>query len=753
MSLTSSLSREVDSTIRGRWNEYYQSGAVRIRDGDAWSVRARVRGTETYKVDLERDGNTVYASCTCPYFDDRLDICKHIWATVRAAEAKGYLRGSGADPKHLVPDADGSEDSYEEGDDGEAYEEFEPAPPYRPAPYNPPPRPQRPGRANNADWKRALTELRDRLRRGQPAPHEEWPAGREILYVVDVDRSRQDGALHVELAHRTPKKDSDWSKPKFQRVPHGLIPRLPDPADRQILGLLTGTRDDYGSYYGGYYGGGYYYDSSPGRYRLSQEALEMLVPLMVRTGRGRLRMSANGGELHPLAWDEREPWELALEVRQAGKQYTLTGALRRGEERRPLTEPVLLVAGGLVFWPDRVARLRDHGAFGWVTLLREKGALTVPAKQADDLLAELAKLPQVPPLELPEELRYEEVTATPRPRLKVKAPRQRSAYGYGYDRLTGELAFDYGGAVVPADEPGRGAWQKESRRLVVRDPRAERAAAERVRQLGFRQRTYGAPGLELAPRNLPRVVRELLHEGWFVEAEGKVYRQPGDFKVAVKSGIDWFELHADVAFGDTKVSLPALLAAVRRGEDIVRLDDGTFGMVPEGWLKKYGLLAGLGETAGDHVRFSRGQAGLLDALLAEQPGATWDEAFAKPRDALMRFAGVAPAGAPAAFVGELRGYQREGLGWLQFLQTFGFGGCLADDMGLGKTVQVLALLAGRAAEKPGRASLVVVPKSLVFNWAEEAARFVPGLRVRQHVGVERRKAGDRFDDCDAVLTT
>ena len=51
--------------------------------------------------------------------------------------------------------------------------------------------------------------------------------------------------------------------------------------------------------------------------------------------------------------------------------------------------------------------------------------------------------------------------------------------------------------------------------------------------------------------------------------------------------------------------------------------------------------------------------------------------------------------APATFVGTLRPYQRDGLGWFEFLRQFGFGGCLADDMGLGKTVQVLALLAER----------------------------------------------------------
>ena len=61
---------------------------------------------------------------------------------------------------------------------------------------------------------------------------------------------------------------------------------------------------------------------------------------------------------------------------------------------------------------------------------------------------------------------------------------------------------------------------------------------------------------------------------------------------------------------------------------------------------------------------------------------------------------------------QLRGYQRQGLGWLDFLREFGLGGVLADDMGLGKTVQVLALLDARREPRSGasRPSIVVVPR-------------------------------------------
>ena len=76
---------------------------------------------------------------------------------------------------------------------------------------------------------------------------------------------------------------------------------------------------------------------------------------------------------------------------------------------------------------------------------------------------------------------------------------------------------------------------------------------------------------------------------------------------------------------------------------------------------------------------------------------------------------------------------------MEFLREFGFGGCLADDMGVGKTAQVLAALESRRAEGHGP-SLVVAPKSLMFNWRAEAQRFTPQLRVLEHTGLARDTA-------------
>jgi SNF2 family DNA or RNA helicase len=175
--------------------------------------------------------------------------------------------------------------------------------------------------------------------------------------------------------------------------------------------------------------------------------------------------------------------------------------------------------------------------------------------------------------------------------------------------------------------------------------------------------------------------------------------------------------------------------------------------VPEDWLRRYVRIAGFGDVHEDHVRYKPSQTALLDALLESQPAVDVDEAFARARAAMRTFRGVGEIAVPATFRGTLRDYQRDALGWFDFLRRFGFGGCLADDMGLGKTVMVLALLESRRHDQDGprRPSVAVVPRSLVFNWIAEATRFAPGLRVLDYTGPQRAEAS--IADQDLVLTT
>ena len=119
------------------------------------------------------------------------------------------------------------------------------------------------------------------------------------------------------------------------------------------------------------------------------------------------------------------------------------------------------------------------------------------------------------------------------------------------------------------------------------------------------------------------------------------------------------------------------------------------------------------------------------------------------------------------FKGELREYQQNGVDWLYFLHSLRFGACLADDMGLGKTVQVLAFLnrlKSDSKKNAGKASLLVIPASLISNWENEINRFAPDIQFHiAHPGAnskkkakpEDKKSPDTFDPdiFDLVITT
>lgn len=117
-----------------------------------------------------------------------------------------------------------------------------------------------------------------------------------------------------------------------------------------------------------------------------------------------------------------------------------------------------------------------------------------------------------------------------------------------------------------------------------------------------------------------------------------------------------------------------------------------------------------------------------------------------------------------SFKAKLRDYQQKGLNWLYFLHSLQFGACLADDMGLGKTVEVLAFLNILKSEpkksgKPKKASLLIIPASLISNWDNEIRRFSPDINFHiAHPGagstkIIRDKDEKSLDAFDLVITT
>ena len=734
LSLASALAPDVPEHIRAKGSAYFAHGAIVSIGGTQERISAIVEGSRDYNVEITREKDGFIGACDCPFFQDRFHVCKHIWAAVLAADSRGLLVPVA--PHAWIEPVD-TPGEREPADETAAS---------APAPARPP-------------WERLLDDISHQLDASEARRPSARHARTQFLYVIDAESTLASPGVAIQTLGRQRRKSGDWGKPQPAVVSTEEIEALPDPVDREILALLLGAAEPpaYAPYYAS--------NSARASFRLLGPLVQRAVPLIARSGRLHLRTREHGREnLVAVGWDDGPAWVFRLEVTSAeGDDLHVDGSLTRDDARMPVSEPQLVVAEGFLAAGGHLARLDHGGAYAWLAELRRVGPMQFPRTAGARVVEALARA-RVAPEALPVELRYERVSPAPRPRVKVTRASSSVPHA-GREDLQAIVEFDYNGIIVEAD--GRASlYDAEHRRLLVRDQIAEMTAAQRLHQLGFRHgwAPQGRPGqLAVNVDQFPRAVRTLVREGWHVEADGRAFRAPRAFDVRVRSGIDWIELHGGVDFGEGRsASIAELLAALKRGDATVVLDDGTRGMVPEEWLQRYMRIASFGEVEGEHIRYKPTQAALLDALLEDQPGVSLDEAFARAREELKRFSGITPLDPPASFNGTLREYQREALGWFEFLRRFGFGGCLADDMGLGKTVMVLALLESRRqasigpastddADTSPRTSLAVVPRSLVFNWKDEAARFAPGLRVLDYTGAARDSAA--IGDHDLVVTT
>lgn len=734
---------------------YCAIGRVTITAVDEAGLDAEVKGSSPVPYELLLDWSesahdrALRASCTCPRFGDG-HFCKHIAAALLAADRQRVAHlppGSGhLSLKRLDFDDDDWEFEPLLGDDHEAIAE-RPSSSRRRA--NPAPRDSA---APQTNWRKQLLLLSS-----PPAPATEasTPIQDQLLYHINLFQMSGTGRLVVDFWRRRCPKDGRTHRISTWNVTASDLIRLTDPNDRELLSMMIGARprEQYYSAYGGAYEGQRYTSCE-----ILPVSYEVLLPRLCATGRfGWTRGGAFGEEFHLLRWDDGPPWDFKLRLEQAGMSiWRLRGALSRGEETAPIDQVVAAVHG-CVFFHDVLAKLAPSVRGPALLAAKRTGDIEVHAPQVDDLVEQVIQTPGLPPIELPEQLRWQEQRPEPRPHLAIFQAR------LGGDRapFQAALTFDYGGLITKLHESRPTLLDRAGRRLVHRAPAAEAAALQRLFELGAKQPPYyerRACDAQIARTKFSRLVAAATEDGWHVEAEGNVIRRAGSFHISVSSGVDWFELDAQVDYGGVKAGLPELLAAAKRGDAFVTLGDGTQGMLPAEWLARYAPLALLGKSEGDKLRFQHSQALLLDAWLAAQPEAKVDATFRRVREKLTSFEGVQPRSEPKGFVGELRPYQREGLGWLAFLDEMGFGGCLADDMGLGKTIQVLARLVEQRRQPAGRGkrrdpSLVVVPRSLVQNWMQESARFTPELKVLDYTGLARRDQRERLDQYDVVVTT
>jgi len=399
-----------------------------------------------------------------------------------------------------------------------------------------------------------------------------------------------------------------------------------------------------------------------------------------------------------------------------------------------------------------------HESYGLLDAFLDAGVLFIPPEEVqefiDDFLAPLSER-----LSFRGEFRTSgELRVDPIKRLYLVETQ---------DDLQATLFFAYGDyelSYSPTLPPWSLVRGPEGNSLVrvYRQPEVEEATWNALPDYGLKREE---PGICLLRRHT-YLVDFLLHQlpllrkaGFEIYGEEaitstRINRNTPALSLSVSTRIDWFDVRASVRFGDLEVSMNDLRRALRRHEHYIKLADGSIGVLPEEWLMHNRRLIGLTDEMDGGLRVSRHQITLLDQLLEEAEQTRVDRECELRRQRLKNFSSMPLPPMPKGFTGELRPYQYSGYAWLHFLHEHAFGGCLADDMGTGKTIQTLAFL--QALHENGdalSADLIVMPRSLLFNWQREAARFAPNLRVLIHADQDRDQSPEIFDQYDLILTT
>ncbi|MGM9733225.1 MAG: DEAD/DEAH box helicase, partial [Prevotella sp.] len=215
--------------------------------------------------------------------------------------------------------------------------------------------------------------------------------------------------------------------------------------------------------------------------------------------------------------------------------------------------------------------------------------------------------------------------------------------------------------------------------------------------------------------------------------EYKVKPMTPSLNVKLSSGIDFLEGDAEVTLGEETFSLQQLFSQYS-SKKYIQLSDGNRAILEDGYMRRLERI----------FKQKKGKDGKIKVSFFDLPeiedlinGPLEGDAFKHHREVYEGFNKLQEQTlATKKLKAELRPYQKEGIKWIKYLYDNNLGGCLADDMGLGKTVQTIGVLT-LIYPKEKKPTLIVMPRSLLFNWQNEISRFAPQLSVYTYYAQDR----------------
>ena len=677
--------------IRKRGRLYFYKGTVEDVCVTGNRITCRVKGRKRYKAGVRfYPDHRPELSCTCPFYQEWNSNCKHLWALFLYIDT-------------MVAEG--------ELDYGAIFGN---------------------GRDPSVNGWQSLKKQIERRERPEPGSIDQ-ESGFSIFYFIDRAKSSRKNKFCIDVTERFRKKNGSWGRSRKNRgiVSSGDTVFTSD--DRKILTVLKGEETLSA---GGIYTSGY---------TVSEEMYEFVIPLMHATGR--LAVSDADGRFSLIRADTSSGWDFSLSMDAEDTGYTLAGIWRiQGKTIR--RDSIDLLAGTDGLWMltgNTILFKKQAPQNAWERIFFDKHRIPVKEADLDDFISFFnSNQHDMPDIAFPQELMFEEVRATDIERLVY--------VHFSHDQFWAEPAFLYDGEWEFSSS-SESVWFMDVRRK-KKIRRSRKREIEYERQLEDAGFTRTGRWYHCDPEKIQNVLETAAEAGWVLYGEDRVSRiaVPSSISVRISGGADWFDLEGGASFDRAEISLAHIVDSLRRGSRFLKLDSGELGLLPADWVEKYSDLFSAAVRDKQGFKVKSMHMGLMDDF-SEDECVEYDRTYKKLKSSFSAFSGVRASDPPDNFEGELREYQKTGLGWLEFLDRYNFGGCLGDDMGLGKTVQVLAFLEKKRQEKGALFALIVVPASIIFNWLSEAGRFTPHLAVLPFWGTERKRDWKKRSEFSILLTS
>lgn len=435
------------------------------------------------------------------------------------------------------------------------------------------------------------------------------------------------------------------------------------------------------------------------------------------------------------------PLNLAIEILKASYGFSATAYIASSSKKFSIdanirTHGRYTLAGGKLF----LSQLQDHEEN--LNLFRSNRKLEMKSSEITEFLDGIFHKELIPKVILPGELSYKKIKLDPKVRIVI-------------DRVDGphlrvDIEFRYGDFYIEYKEPRYRLLDHDLKIIHERSLSTEKNNRTELYSFIGRVRPNSAGVMVFRENQVQELINKAFDKGWEVVAFKKKVSRISEYKLKTSSGIDWFDLSMDMRFfNGQKLALPDLLRGLHSGKKMITLADGSVGVLSDEVIRNFSHLGMGAKVVGNKIRLSKAQALFFSSSLKENKNFSGDKKFKELEKIARQSLKPLPSKSDPKFKGSLRTYQKRGLGWLESMCENRIGCLLADDMGLGKTVSILSLLSKRLKNK----AIIVVPKSLVFNWQSEAEKFTPHLPVCIYYGSGRSIKSKEFKDSKIVITT